>query len=249
SLPVALTTLEQPTEALVQPPILHLSPNQPLRRILVVDDVAESRLLMRHWLASVGYAVQEACDGQEALEHWAAWQPHLICLDMRMPVLDGYGVARHIRQADADQPQPVILAVTASVFEEQQSVCLAAGCDEVLPKPIQREALLSHVGEWLHLTYQYAEGHLALDSEQGSARLEDRPLTRADLAHLPAPWLTQLRQAAQAADDRRANQLIAELPVAQQDLAVQLTQLVHDFRLDIILDLTDEPLLQGASSP
>lgn len=250
SLPVGLTTLEPSTETMSSPPILRLSPDQPLRRILVVDDIAESRLLMRHWLESVGYAVQEARDGQEALDLWESWQPHLICLDMRMPVLDGYGVARHIRQsATANRPSPIILAVTASVFEEQQSVCLAAGCDAVLPKPIQREVLLSHVGEWLHLTYQYAEGHLALDSEEGRPRPEDRPLTRADLEHLPAPWLAQLCQAAQAADDRRVHQLIAELPDSQQDLAAQLTQLAHDFRLDIILDLTAEPLLQGVSAP
>ena len=252
TLPVGLTILDQPTETPAQPPILRLSPNQPLRRILVVDDVAESRLLMHHWLESVGFEVKEASDGQEALDQWAAWHPHLICLDMRMPILDGYGVARHIRQAASpadDQPSPVILAVTASVFEEQRSVCLAAGCDAVLPKPIQRDVLLSHVGEWLHLTYQYAAGDPALNSKEDGVRVEDRPLTRADFLHLPADWLAQLRQAAQAADDRRVNQLIAELPPHQQPLADQLTQLVHDFRLDIILDLTAAPLLQGMSSP
>ena len=252
TLPVGLTTLEHPAETPASSPILHLSPGQPQRRVLVADDVAESRLLMRHWLEAVGFEVREARNGQEVLEVWADWHPHLICLDMRMPILDGYGVARHIRQADApaaDQPSPVILAVTASVFEEQRSVCLAAGCDEVLPKPIQRDVLLGQVAEWLHLTYQYADPRLALDSKKDGIRVEDRPLTQADLAHLPVEWLTQLRQAAQAADDRRVNQLIAELPPHQQSLADQLTQLAHDFRLDIILDLTAAPLLQGVPSP
>ncbi|QQE64986.1 hypothetical protein GFS31_16710 [Leptolyngbya sp. BL0902] len=252
TLPVSLTTLDHPSDAQPQSSILRLSAGQAVPRILVVDDVAESRLLMRHWLESVGFEVCEACNGQEAVDIWADWHPHLICLDMRMPILDGYGVARHIRQTAApDNPQahPIILAVTASVFEEQQSVCLAAGCDAVLPKPIQREVLLEAVGQWLHLTYDYNSGQPALDSKEDGVPMGDRPLTHADLMHLPADWIAQLRQAAQAADDRQVTRLIAELPPHQHTLAAQLTHLVNDYRLDIILDLTAQPLLQGASSP
>ncbi|WP_017300684.1 MHYT domain-containing protein [Nodosilinea nodulosa] len=236
--------------------IVRLAPHQPAPRILVADDVAESRLLMRHWLEGVGFEVREATQGQEAIDLWQAWQPHLICLDMRMPVLDGYGVARWVRQQPGGD-RTVIIAVTASVFEEQRSVCMAAGCNTVLPKPLQRRALLDHVGHSLGLTYQYTDppeapgegatidenapsgSIVTLSYRPGQTRSRDqRPLTQDDFIALAPDWLSQVHQAAQAADDRRVRQLIAQLPCDQNALAQQLDRLVNDFRLDVIIDLT-----------
>lgn len=229
--------------------IVCLAPSQPQYRILVADDVAESRLLMRHWLEGVGFEVREASQGEEALDLWMDWQPHLICLDMRMPVLDGYGVARRVRQLPGGTTT-VIIAVTASVFEEQQSNCIAAGCNAVLPKPLQREQLLTHIGRSLGLTYQYTDAAgsdvktTAINSPsidgQSSIR-EPRPLTPDDFSTLATDWLTEIHQAAQAADDRQVRRLIAQLPTEQQSLAQRLDLLVNDFRLDVIIDLTAVP--------
>jgi CheY-like chemotaxis protein len=210
----------------------------------VTDDGAESRLLMRHWLEGVGFEVREACHGQEALEVWAEWHPHLICLDMRMPVLDGYGVARQVRQLPGGEAT-VIIAVTASVFEEQQSGCFAAGCNAVLPKPLQRQVLLEQIGRSLGLSYQYADATADLDlgaAPDGPVR-DQRPLTQADLSALDGAWLAAMHQAAEAADDRRVRQLIADLPLEYQTLAQRLDHLVDDFRLDVIIDLTAVPLV------
>ncbi|MBD1875931.1 response regulator [Nodosilinea sp. FACHB-131] len=246
SIPVgAITTaLLEPAEA--ERTIVHLAPEQPHYRILVADDVAESRLLMRHWLEGVGFEVREASQGEEAIELWTNWQPHLICLDMRMPVLDGYGVARQLRQLPGGSAT-VIVAVTASVFEEQQSDCIVAGCDAVLPKPLKRDQLLEQIGCSLGLIYQYAEvvqtdaktavvGPLSVNG-QGSGR-DQRPLTQADFSSLAPDWLAQIHQAAQAANDRQVRQLIAQLPAEQKVLAQRLDRLVNDFRLDVIIDLT-----------
>jgi CheY-like chemotaxis protein len=199
---------------------------------------------MRRWLEEVGFEVREASQGQEAVEIWTAWQPHLICLDMRMPVLDGYGVARQVRQLPGGDAT-VIVAVTASVFEEQRSDCIAAGCNAVLPKPLDRAMLLDHVGRSLNLTYQYAEASGAdAENTQTAAFCRDQnrlPLTQADFSHLAPDWLAQVHQAAQAADDRQVRQLIAQLPVEQHPLARRLDCLVNDFRLDVIIELTAVP--------
>jgi signal transduction histidine kinase/NO-binding membrane sensor protein with MHYT domain/DNA-binding response OmpR family regulator len=215
-----------------RPSIERLAPQQPPQRILVVDDVAESRWLMRHWLEDAGFEVCEASNGHEAVDLWTRWQPHLICLDMRMPGLDGYGAARQIRQLPGGDAT-VIIAVTAGVFEEQQSDCTAAGCNNVVPKPLQREVLLEHIGHSLGLRYQYRA--LTEVAEQRPSGLQ--PLTRADFSGLSPDWLTQMYQSAQAADDRQVQQLIAALPAERQALAQPLTQLVNDFRLDVIIDL------------
>jgi signal transduction histidine kinase/NO-binding membrane sensor protein with MHYT domain/DNA-binding NarL/FixJ family response regulator len=238
SIPVGTAAAIAPARPSAVETISHLVPDQPTPRILVADDVAESRLLLRHWLEGAGFEVAEASNGQEAVDQWVAWQPHLICLDMRMPVLDGYGVARQIRQRPGGDV-PVILAVTASVFEEQQSDCLGAGCNGVLPKPLQRQVLLEYIGRSLGLAYQYLPA-LEGDSDGAvSATVVDhRPLTRADLSTLAPAWLAQLHQAAQAADDRRVQQLIAELPAEHRGLADRLERLIHHFRLDVIIDLT-----------
>ncbi|PSR18948.1 histidine kinase [filamentous cyanobacterium CCP3] len=261
SLPVGVAAMvkDQPSDAIAarsepaEQDILHLAPDQPAPRILVADDVAESRLLIRHWLEGAGFEVREASQGEEAIDLWRAWQPHLICLDMRMPVLDGYGVARRVRALPGGD-KTAIIAVTASVFEEQRSDCLAAGCDAVLPKPLQRRVLLDHIGRSLNLAYQYSagahdEGSMVNDRRQrpmtplpeysGQSSIRDhRPLTEADFSLLTPDWLSQVHQAAQAADDRRVRQLIAQLPAEQDSLAQRLNRLVNDFRLDVIIDLT-----------
>ncbi|WP_081972748.1 MHYT domain-containing protein [Leptolyngbya sp. KIOST-1] len=262
SLPVGATVMVKDfpagasaTDSSVEPGVLHLAPDQATPRILVVDDVAESRLLIRHWLEAAGFEVCEASQGEEAIDLWQALRPHLICLDMRMPVLDGYGVARRIRALPGGDTTTII-AVTASVFEEQRSDCIAAGCNAVLPKPLQRQTLLEHIGRSLGLTYRsvHEAGNLCPGGSSSSggspssrAVLSDRkrswpgdsrPLTRADFSALDADWLRQMHQAAQAADDRRVRQLIAQLPPEQDPLAQRLYRLVNDFRLDVIIDLT-----------
>jgi CheY-like chemotaxis protein len=194
--------------------------------------------------------VCEASNGQEAVDLWITWQPHLICLDMRMPVLDGYGVARQVRQLPGGDAT-VIIAVTASVFEEQQSDCIEAGCNAVLPKPLQRQVLLERIGQSLGLTYQYTEASTeigidaAVPDGPGSGR-DHRPLSQADVSALAPAWLADIHQAAQAADDRRVRQLIADLPLEYQLLAQRLDRLVDDFRLDVIIDLTAVPLVSAS---
>ncbi|MGB3202106.1 MAG: MHYT domain-containing protein, partial [Nodosilinea sp.] len=252
SVPVGTATIAATTKP-PAPDIMHLPPDQPIPRILVADDVAEGRLLLRHWLEGAGFEVREASQGQEAIDLWQSWQPHLICLDMHMPVLDGYSVARRIRELPGGDATTII-AVTASVFEEQRSECLVAGCNAVLPKPLQRQVLLEHVGCSLKLTYQYATGpkpDRASSSPGSTAGLADRsaqgppgdryPLTQADFSCFPPEWLSQIHRAAQAADDGRVRQLIAQLSPEQDSLIQRLNRLVNDFRLDVIIDLTLPP--------
>ncbi|MEL7314486.1 MAG: response regulator, partial [Cyanobacteria bacterium J06559_3] len=74
--------------------VLALAPGQPRYRVLVVDDVAELRLLLTRMLGEVGFEVQEAENGEAAIACWKAWQPHLILMDWQMPVMDGETATR-----------------------------------------------------------------------------------------------------------------------------------------------------------
>jgi two-component system sensor histidine kinase/response regulator len=77
--------------------VIGLAPDQPKYRILVVDDVKSSSLLLVKILASTGFEVREATNGLEAIALWESWEPHLILMDMLMPVMDGYEATRQIK--------------------------------------------------------------------------------------------------------------------------------------------------------
>ncbi|HEY9602144.1 MAG TPA: ATP-binding protein, partial [Allocoleopsis sp.] len=83
--------------------VIGIEAGQPEYRILVVDDVKESRLFLVKLLASVGFSVQDAANGQEAIDRWSAFQPHLIWMDMRMPVIDGYEATRRIKAMERER--------------------------------------------------------------------------------------------------------------------------------------------------
>lgn len=133
-------------------------------------------------LAGVGFEVQEAGDGQETIEAFNRWQPHLVWMDMRMPNVDGYEATRQIKTT------PVI-ALTASAFEEERVVVLAVGCDDFVHKPIREGEIFAKMGEHLGVRYVYEE----LAPPEGPAVAD---LTPADLTDLPEAWLAQLRRAA-----------------------------------------------------
>ena len=90
--------------------------------------------------------LQEAADGQQAVAVWEAWQPHIIFMDMRMPVVSGEEATRQIKARMAARPDAVrtlIVALTASAFDEDRDHFLACGCDEFARKPFQAEELFA----------------------------------------------------------------------------------------------------------
>lgn len=82
------------------PDVVGLAPGQPRYRILVVDDQADNRAVLSQLLIEVGFEVREAADGQAAVELFQTYQPHLIWMDMRMPVMDGYEATQKIRELE-----------------------------------------------------------------------------------------------------------------------------------------------------
>ena len=116
TLPVSLPKFAQILEQTHTPEVIGLAPNQRSYRILIVEDVAENRLFLVQLLSSVGFEVREAENGQAAIAIWESWQPDLILMDMRMPVMDGYEATRQIKATLAGQ-KTAIVALTASVFD------------------------------------------------------------------------------------------------------------------------------------
>ena len=95
--------------------IVELVPGQPTYRILVVEDNGSDRLLLQTTLERVGFDVRTATNGKEGIAIWQEWQPHLICMDIRMPVADGLEAVKHIKAVPNGRQTPTI-ALAASVF-------------------------------------------------------------------------------------------------------------------------------------
>lgn len=213
--------------------ILGLAPNQPQYRILAVDDVAPSRLLLNKLLSGIGFEVREASNGQEAVQLWQEWYPDLIFMDMRMPVIDGYEATKQIKS----QPQgekTIIIALTASAFEEERVVILAAGCDDFMRKPFYETELLEKIGQYLNVNYLYEEQIESLTTTQ----LPLAELTPENLTVMSLEWRSQLYAAAAKVDNQEILQLLAEIPDEYESLAKGLENLVEQFRCDKIIDLT-----------
>ncbi|NJN85143.1 MAG: response regulator [Leptolyngbyaceae cyanobacterium SL_7_1] len=223
---------DQPTPlALAHPTIIGLAPDQPTYRILVVEDQPSNRLLLLKLLRSVGFEVQAAENGQEALRVWQEWQPQLIWMDIRMPILDGYEATRQIK-AQPQGKDTIIIALTASAFEEQRQVILAIGCNDFVRKPFQESEILAKMSQYLGVRYRYQEDSLAAQPD-GQTSLTQLDL-KAMLAAMPPEWTTQLQEAASQGDDLLIQSLLQQIPPEQSLLLGTLTNLVNHFRFDLI---------------
>src|SRR5712692_9671434 len=116
--------------------------------ILVADDNATNRDILRARLTTQGYEILEAADGEEALAVAAREQPDLLLLDVMMPKLDGLEVARRLR-ADESLPFMPIIMVTAKADTADVVDGLQAGADEYLSKPVDQAALVARVKSML----------------------------------------------------------------------------------------------------
>jgi len=215
---------------------LGLAPDQPVHRLLVAENDRANRRLLVDLLEPLGFQVREAVNGQDALEAWDQWEPHLIWMDMRMPVMDGYEATQRIKATPKGQAT-VIIAVTASAFEEDRERVLSVGCDDFVRKPFRTSEILDILTK--HLAVQFVYEQVQPDAAQPAdmgARQAD-VLTPAALAALPADWLSDLQQAAILGDEDSLLALIDRIREQNDPLAEALAKLVRAFEHDTILNL------------
>jgi CheY-like chemotaxis protein len=213
--------------------IIGLEPGQPHYRILIVEDVEENRLLLFKLLSPLGFEIRAVNNGQEAIETWKIWQPHLIWMDILMPVMDGYDATKQIR-ALSGGTDVVIIALTANAFSDARHAALSVGCNDYLPKPYQEGQIFALMAKHLALRYCYGTETLAKHNFKESKFI----LNTQALTVMPKSWLMELQTAALGMEEERLAELIADIPPDHHYLAQNLTYLVENFRLDLILDLT-----------
>jgi DNA-binding response OmpR family regulator len=141
---------------------LPLGPDNAPLRALVVDDAADTRELFSSEMEAVGFKVARAASGEAALEQVRVFDPDVIVLDLMLPGINGFDVARAVR-ASRDRRAIAILAVTALTSEIMRRLALEAGCDVVLCKPVVASLVVD-------------EAHLLIDARQRGRSSSDGTL-------------------------------------------------------------------------
>ena len=157
----------------------------PLRRVLVVEDEAAIRELLRLHLELAGFALEEAGDGRQALEAARARPFDLILLDVMLPGLDGVSVCRALRKDGPNRDTPILM-VTARAGESDTVLGLESGADDYVAKPFGVRELMARVSALLRRADRHAEraqpggairaADLSLDRERRAATVRGEPV-------------------------------------------------------------------------
>lgn len=197
-LPLPEVGSASPQETVARAPIVGFSGGS--RRLLVVDDDATNRAVLRELLAPLGFAVSESADGLSALALARVERPHAVLLDLRFPNgLDGLAIARELR-AEPALATTKIFAVSASVFESDRHQAFAAGCDAFLAKPFKDEQL-----------FALLEMHLGIKWVRAGAAENGAAVSAPEEMPLPAEARAQLLELARRGDVLRLRARLAEL--------------------------------------
>jgi CheY-like chemotaxis protein len=120
------------------------------KRILLVDDEADILTLYKKILERGGYEISTAQSGNEAFEKMVTFKPHLVILDIMMPGMDGWEVAKKIRADDKEKDIPIIMLTVKSMIEDKVKSIEVAGANRHLTKPVDSHNLLYTVKSLLH---------------------------------------------------------------------------------------------------
>jgi PAS domain S-box-containing protein len=316
---IALTCpREMPTNK-IKSQIMSLAPIEKAYRILVVDDSKESRLLLIKILTSLGFEVKEATNGSEAVASWESWQPHLIFMDMRMPIMDGYEATRMIKakqighsaantlrrfpklkqlasssagltdlgdcevlkvlrkvsqtpeaisvmendtsgastfakwmptalalpchffeaMPDSSNTHTIIIALTASAFEEERQKILSIGCDDFIRKPFTQEVLLEKLSGHLGLKYtNQIETTKGAVVDQPTQMFVNVAELLSGLSQMSPEWLEKIHYAAASCSDELILELLKQIPSDNGQVFQALRNLANNYQFEKIMELT-----------
>jgi len=198
----------------------------PQKKLLIVDDKLDNRLVLTSLLTPLGFEIFEAVNGKEGLEFAEIFQPDAILMDIAMPVMDGLQTTRHLRRHPTLK-DVLIIAISASAFGEDRERSLQEGCNDFITKPVRLEYLLERLGKHLNLEWIY-ESPPVIDE------VETPPDESNSLIIPPPETIHLLYQLAKKGDVKRIREQAANL--AESDSAYipfvkEITHLAKRYRI------------------
>ncbi len=219
--------------------IARLRSGRPPCRVLVVDDRDTNREILVKMLAPLGFVMIEAPDGQAALEAFLAHEPRLVLMDVVMPVMDGREATRRIRALPQGREVPII-AVSASVFDDQFQEVMDAGVDDFIRKPLRQEELFETIARFLPEEFQYIDEELSPPAAERAVGAGEEPADSMEL--IPAAMRAELLEAARRLDRARIMTVIAPLEEGAPAVVGRIRTWAEGYRFDLI----EDELLRGA---
>lgn len=159
--PVDASEVDHGQDPILQEKPVALKEGQGTKRILIVDDTDDVRSLMRQTLEPFGFELNEAVDGDDAVEKVKEWNPDLVFMDIQMPVKNGFAATADIRNLPEGNDVPVI-AVSASVMENDRQRIFDAGCNGFIQKPFRDVQLIESLERHLNVEFLYESVELSV---------------------------------------------------------------------------------------
>jgi PAS domain S-box-containing protein len=231
-IPVELASADEMPAEPIRGRVTGLAPGQPRYRILIAEDHRENRQLLRNLLEPLGFELREAANGQEAVALSHEWRPHLIWMDIRMPVIDGKEASRRIRAA-ASGASPRIIALTAHALEEECREILEAGCDDLVRKPYRDSEIYNALAKHLGVRFVFGEADASGPEEVPS-------LQASELAALPADWLEELAGAVERLDSHACLAVVERIRQHDPRLGERLHRMVKGLQFKRLLATLDD---------
>ncbi len=232
-----------------------LSPGEPSRKVLIVDDHLESRAWLEMLLESIGLQAESAENGLEALKVCEDVKPDVVFMDIHMPVMDGISAANELRQRYDDEV-PLLVALTASAFIGGQDKIAADGpFDVMLPKPVHEKSLVEVFESKLGIAFDYgANGYASAEADAIETKpvppKDDEPLRielneenetvlndpvsneSCPILKMSEEWLERLEEAAARLNLNETIELLNELKRVDAASAGPLLKLCEDYQFD-----------------
>jgi CheY-like chemotaxis protein len=210
--------------------VLKLQPGQAPCRVLIADDIEDNRQLLAQLLSPVGFEIRLATNGAEAVQEFEEWQPHLILMDFRMPVMDGHEAIRRIRRMAGGEDTKII-AVTASAMDDNRQELMEIGADDFIGKPFRETELFQKIHAHVGVEYHYAEDSAPVAQEEAFE------LSPGSLATWPQDLIDPMREAVITADLDELLTRIQEVEARDPRIAQGLRRLAEGFQYQKLLDL------------
>jgi signal transduction histidine kinase/DNA-binding NarL/FixJ family response regulator len=212
--------------------VIGIEGGQQRHRILIAEDQLENRLLLHKLLEPWGFDLREAANGKEAVEIFEQWRPHLIWMDVRMPVMDGREATQRIKLTEAGAHTKII-ALTAHALEEERSAILASGCDDFVRKPYREHEIFDVLTKHLGIRFKYAD-----EDEQASGKLVFE-LTVDQLCELPPEIADELLKAVELLDAPLILEVISRISDRDQGLGEVLRRMAESRQYKELLKVLD----------
>ncbi|MCG8038640.1 MAG: ATP-binding protein [Candidatus Thiodiazotropha taylori] len=213
--------------------VIGLLPGQPEFRILIVEDQRENQLLLSGLMEGIGLQVKVAENGEQGIRQFESWQPHLIWMDLGMPVMDGLEATRCIRELPNGE-EVKIVAVTASAFEEERNQILKKGMDDYIRKPYRSNEIYECLRNQLGVKFFYEDVINPQEPKPDLAGLREA------MSSLSAALRNDFREALESLEPRRIETIIEQTSAVDPELYIELKRLAHNFDFATILKVVKE---------